>query len=149
MIMPPDMEQLPDNSPQEARIFQADQHHSELSGQMDALIHQTEKNDPQPALEAIMGQIEDIKQPIKDAGASIMKMASFLSEMKGEKGDTGDIGPMGPKGEKGEDSNVPGPKGEDGKTPIKGQDYFDGENGKDAEVDYDILVENAIRSLFK
>lgn len=79
MIMPPDMEQMPDNSPQEARIFQADQHHSELSGQMDALIHQTEKNDPQPALEAIIGQIEDIKQPIKDAGASVMQLEKRVS----------------------------------------------------------------------
>ena len=149
MIMPPDMGQMPDNSPQEARIFQADQHHSELSGQMDALIHQTEKNDPQPALEAIIGQIEDIKQPIKEAGSSVMKMAAFLSEMKGEKGDKGDRGEKGDQGEKGDtgaagaDSVVPGPQGERGPAGPQGiqgiqgvegppgRDGIDGKNGKD------------------
>jgi len=39
---------------------------------------------------------------------------------KGEKGDPGAEGPQGPAGEKGET----GPAGADGKTPVKGVDYF-------------------------
>ena len=35
----------------------------------------------------------------------------------------------GEKGDPGKDSTVPGPKGEDGYTPVKGKDYFDGEKG--------------------
>jgi hypothetical protein len=36
------------------------------------------------------------------------------------------------KGEPGQDSVVPGPKGNDGYTPVKGVDYFDGEDGESA-----------------
>src|SRR3990167_7294068 len=35
------------------------------------------------------------------------------------------------KGQDGKDSTIPGPKGDDGYTPVKGKDYFDGENGGD------------------
>lgn len=165
--MPPDMEQMPDQSPQEAMIVQREQHHSELSGQMDALIHQTEQNNPNHALEAIIGQNEDIKQsldemkqPTKETGDAVSKMASFLSEMKGEKGEKGDKGDTGERGEKGDtgpagkDSIVAGPPGErgatgpqgvqgiqgiegqpgrDGLDGIDGKDGRDGKNGKDGK----------------
>lgn len=51
---------------------------------------------------------------------------------QGEKGDTGATGPQGPKGDKGDTGpegpsgadGQPGEPGADGKTPIKGTDYF-------------------------
>lgn len=44
------------------------------------------------------------------------------ADLKGEKGDKGE------KGEKG-DTGATGSKGADGKTPVKGEDYFDGVDG--------------------
>lgn len=48
---------------------------------------------------------------------------------KGDKGDTGAQGPEGPKGEKGDtgaqgSEGPAGADGKDGKTPVKGTDYF-------------------------
>ena len=42
---------------------------------------------------------------------------------QGPKGDTGDVGPQGPRGEVGPQGPT-GPAGADGKTPVKGTDYF-------------------------
>lgn len=58
---------------------------------------------------------------------------------QGPKGDTGDVGPQGPKGDAGDtgaqgpkgdkgDKGDTGPAGADGKTPVKGVDYFTAED---------------------
>ena len=46
---------------------------------------------------------------------------------QGEQGPQGLQGEQGPQGERGPEGPA-GPKGEDGHTPVKGVDYFDGEN---------------------
>ena len=46
-----------------------------------------------------------------------------IQGIQGPKGDTGDQGPQGLKGEKG-DTGAQGPAGADGRTPVKGTDYF-------------------------
>lgn len=45
---------------------------------------------------------------------------------QGEKGETGDTGPQGPQGDKGDkgDTGAPGANGLDGKTPVRGTDYW-------------------------
>ena len=56
----------------------------------------------------------------------------FLNSLKGPKGDKGNVGPQGPKGEKGDTGATgnQGPQGpigitgQDGKTPIRGIDYW-------------------------
>ncbi len=73
-------------------------------------------------------------------------MGAEIITIKGKKGDKGDkpnnedlvslIEPLipeplaGPQGSPGADSSVPGPKGNDGYSPLKGVDYFDGGDGK-------------------
>jgi len=57
-----------------------------------------------------------------------------IPELKGEKGDKGDTGPQGPAGQDGYTpiKNIDyfdGKNGIDGYTPIKGVDYFDGKDG--------------------
>ena len=49
---------------------------------------------------------------------------------QGERGPVGEQGPQGERGLQGEQGpqGPAGPKGEDGHTPVKGVDYFDGEN---------------------
>lgn len=53
-------------------------------------------------------------------GDYILGDRSFTKGDKGDKGDPGDRGPQGNPGIQGE----PGPAGADGKTPVKGTDYY-------------------------
>lgn len=67
------------------------------------------------------------------SGLDVNKL-QYLKGEKGDKGDSikGDRGPIGMTGPIGRPSTVPGPrgfKGEDGYTPVKGVDYFDGVDG--------------------
>ena len=73
-----------------------------------------------------------------DAGNS-GTLTDFLISLKGSKGDKGDRGPQGNDGRtpiKGVDyfDGAKGDKGNDGYTPIKGIDYFDGAKGDKGEV---------------
>src|SRR3990167_7877987 len=74
-------------------------------------------------LKDLLERIEEVKKMEGPVGA------------KGDKGDSV-VGPKGDSGKDGKDSTVPGPRcergfpGEDGYTPKKGIDYFDGKDGK-------------------
>lgn len=59
-------------------------------------------------------------------------MDEWLESLKGDKGDTGPAGPAGPQGPKGGTgpAGKDGSPGKDGYTPVKGKDYFDGQNGQ-------------------
>ena len=61
------------------------------------------------------------------------------ADLKGEKGDTGLQGIPGEKGEKG-DTGATGSKGADGKTPVKGVDYW-------TEADKESIVQEVIVAL--
>ena len=73
----------------------------------------------------------------------------FLNSLKGPKGDQGNVGPQGPKGEKGDTGATgnQGPQGpigitgKDGKTPIRGIDYWTQEDQDEIKrwVEYAIL----------
>ena len=84
--------------------------------------------------------------PKGNDGYTPIKGVDYFDGEKGEKGDTGATGPKGDKGDTGEkgdkgdkgdaltydmltDSQKAELKGQDGYTPIKGIDYFDGEKG--------------------
>lgn len=58
---------------------------------------------------------------------------------QGEKGDSGAQGPQGIQGEKG-DTGPQGPAGADGKTPVKGVDYY-------TETDKQEMVQAVISAL--
>ena len=57
---------------------------------------------------------------LPEAVNTALAQAKASGEFKGEKGDTGDTGHQGPQGEQG----PAGPAGADGKTPVKGTDYY-------------------------
>ena len=61
------------------------------------------------------------------------------TQLEGLKGPQGIQGPKGDKGDTGEQ----GPQGNDGYTPIKGIDYFDGEKGVPGEDGSDATVTNS------
>lgn len=70
------------------------------------------------------------------------------ANLKGEKGDTGATGPQGEQGIQGEkgdkgDTGATGPAGADGKTPVKGTDYYT-EEDKNEIIE---LVKNSTTSI--
>lgn len=122
----------------EHRIMQAETHHQEVSGLLDTLIQQNEKNNPEPILEAQLQTQDDIKNELvkqtevltamkdKDENATQITSEEGTFTIKGKKGDKGDRGEMGPKPEKEKDyftaEEIAGFKKD--VTPVKGEDYF-------------------------
>lgn len=159
-----------DDLTQEARILQAKEQHEDTTGLLEALIHQNDKNNPQPELEAMIKQQDNTNKAIDQLGDRLTEtiqelkpameaanfIASFVKVIKG------DSSPTTVRGERGKD-------GKDGKTPVKGVDYFtdkevsaiikgvlakvptpkDGLDGKDAIVNYDELVAQVVKKLPK
>lgn len=144
-LLPPEQLVPPQNPEMEALLVQQERQHEEMMGSMDILIEQTAKNDPEPLLDTLIQQTDDVKAAVKDIGVSISKtvesvkpeindairtvlegieMAKKKEIQKGEKGDAGECGEKGEPGERGE----VGPPGMDGKD---GKDGTNGKNGKD------------------
>lgn len=147
----------------DALLLQNDQQHDRTSAQLDTLIHQQEKNNPEPILEASLEtqvksaeslekieentrpkevQKMELVEPTSDEGQLSRALWQMLRGQKGEKGDKGD---QGEKGDTGADSTVQGPQGEQGpegpEGPYgpqgpqgeRGRDGRDGIDGKDGK----------------
>jgi hypothetical protein len=100
-------------------IVQNKQNADETNGLLETIVSQNEKNNPQGELEVMIKQNEDTKKTIEDGSTKVadavkelkpaMDAAGFIANfMQAIKGDKGDVGKTG----------------EDGKTPVKGTDYF-------------------------
>lgn len=91
--------------------------------------------------------IPGIQGPVGDRGVQGLQGETGP---RGEKGDTGETGPQGPKGDKGDqgpqgnkgDKGDTGAAGADGKTPVKGTDYF-------TEAEKAEMINNVIAALPK
>lgn len=95
-------------------------------------------------LQEIMNDTKEIAQSVRDDADN-----GVFKGDKGDKGDKGETGPQGsqgeqgmqgPKGDTGE-QGVQGEPGKDGYTPIKGKDYFDGDNYILTEVDKEEIAD--------
>ncbi len=146
--MPPDTN-IPQDSPElDAMLVQHDAHHRDVSAQLDALIHQGEKNNPEPVLEAILQtqartadklaelvlntrprevQLIEVAGPIPDAVRGA-RGDRGPQGAQGERGETGPEGPQGPRGERGE-QGAQGERGGDGADGLDGTDGKDGDPG--------------------
>jgi hypothetical protein len=142
----------PQENPElDALLVLADQHNKETNGNLETLIHQGEKNNPTPALEAMLVQGEDTKKAITDSGEKVsgaiaelkptvqnMSTAAdfihgFLSSIKGDKGDKGDTGEQGPQGDVGPQGET-GPQGEQGPQGVVGSVGPQGPAGKTGPI---------------
>lgn len=121
----------------EASIVANKKGHENTGDLLEALIQQNEKNNPEPLLEASIEQskknttkIVEALKPVENMANTTKKMVEFLEHMKGEKGDKGEPGKDAPVvDEKAMEERITKgiriPKdGIDGKTPVKGKDYF-------------------------
>lgn len=162
--MDPELIQPPQELPEiDALLIQNDQHHDEQTQQLDTLIAQNEKNNPEPILEASLVEqakaseslekIEQNTQPkerqkieLVDATEDEGQLSRALWQMlRGQKGEKGDKGDQGEKGDTGADSTVEGPMGPQGpegeEGPYgpqgpqgeRGRDGRDGIDGKDGK----------------
>lgn len=82
--------------------------------------------------------VKSVSESSADGGSNVVtfsdgKTLNVKNGSKGSKGDTGATGPEGPQGKKGD-------KGIDGKTPVKGTDYF-------TEADKEEMVEEVKASM--
>jgi hypothetical protein len=96
--------------------------------------------------------ISELKDELKKKLEEELNYEIDLNLIKGEKGDTGERGEMGIQGIQGVHGEIgekgdKGDKGDDGYTPIKGLDYFDGEKGKDAKIDYEKILEDIVEQI--
>jgi collagen triple helix repeat protein len=138
-LLPPEQLPPPQSPEMEALLVQQERQHDEMMGSMDALIHQTAKNDPEPLLDTLIQQTDDVKSSIVAASEAVTKtvesvkpeiteaiqaaltgieIAKKMQIAKGDQGEKGDKGDTGEKGEKGD-------------TGEAGRDGFDGDSGKD------------------
>jgi hypothetical protein len=147
--MPPEITpQPPQEQPElEALLIQNEQHNASIEKSIETLIHQNEKNNPEPILEAIALGQKDIVEAIKSADAAKEQRSQTVADtatvtvkgLKGDKGDTGekgdkgDTGDQGPQGERG----IDGPQGEpgvQGKTGNKGDIGPQGPQGDKGDI---------------
>lgn len=121
-------------------ILEAVVHTGQETNQLlETLIHQGEKNNPEPALEAIIVGQKQIADKIGagTAGSIDDGHVFHVKGIKGDKGDTGErgetgpVGPQGPKGDQGEQGEIgrPGVQGERGPQGEKGDKGESGEAG--------------------
>lgn len=148
-----------DNSEMDTAMLQKDEHHKEVSDLLNTIIVQNDKNNPEPILETLVQQNEVIKDKVENAGISIAQaiekssedmkkivstlqvVNEFLPKVGYLKGDQGEKGEKGDRGDKGE----PGKDGESGKTPIPGVDFVLPKDGKDAVVDYELIIDTVVK----
>jgi hypothetical protein len=80
---------------------------------LETLVHQNEKNNPEPALEAIVLTAKKISDHLEEKQNATVadEHTVTVRGLKGDKGDKGDTGEKGEKGDTGE-TGAPGPKGE-------------------------------------
>lgn len=135
----------------EAQLLQSKQIGEETNGLLETLIHQGEKNNVEPVLEATLAQSQKNTDRIVEAvtnkpDVQKIKIVTDESELadnffrmlrgqKGEKGDKGDSiqgdkGETGEKGDKG-DQGDRGFNGTDGRDGVDGKDGQDGKDGRD------------------
>lgn len=140
--------------------MQREGHHAEISGQLDTLIHQNERNNPEPVLEASLQEQaktnDKLDEVVKNtAPKDVQKIEivpptddesalqrTFWQMLRGQKGEKGDKGDKGEKGDTGADSTVQGPQGEmgpigpqgeRGEQGIEGLPGRDGRDGRDGK----------------
>jgi hypothetical protein len=142
-MTPENTPQVPQPQPElEALLVQNEQHNANLEKGIEALIHQGEKNNPEPILEAIALGQKEIVDAIKSGAAEATERVQTVADTvtvkglkgdkgdQGEKGDTGEVGPVGPQAE-----GVVGPQGEQGVPGPKGEKGDKGDPGKDGSPD--------------
>lgn len=105
--------------------------------QMDCVFKDDGRIEYSSSMLDINSEISGSLQAAKDSGAFNGKDGA-----QGEKGATGPAGPQGPKGDTGETGpqGLQGSKGADGKTPVKGVDYF-------TEADKQELIEAVLAAI--
>jgi len=137
----------------EAGLLQTKQIGEETNALLETLIHQGEKNNVEPVLEAALHQsvqnTDKIVEAMKPTAEGVGKMLSFLEDMKGEKGEPGEPGEKGEKGDKGDqgERGEKGEKGEQGPAGHDGRDGVDGKDGKTPKLDYKVIVDKVIKEL--
>lgn len=112
-----------ENPEAEARLVQADQHHTDVIGAIETLIHQNEKNNPEPVLEASLLTQKEILDHLKKTGDERVadEHTVTIRGLKGEQGPKGETGDVGPQGFQGESiTGPPGPQGIPGAPGIPG-----------------------------
>lgn len=133
----------------EAGLAQRKQIGDDTNSLLETIVHQNEKNNPEPILEAQLVQskqsTEKILEALKPAGDAGNFIANFLAAIKGDTGDKGDRGDRGEKGEQGQsikgdkgdsirgEQGIQGVAGRDGKDGADGTDGKDGRDGKDGK----------------
>lgn len=154
-LLPPEQLPTPQSPELEALLVQQEHQHEQLMGSMDALIHQTAKNDPEPLLDTLIQQTDEVKSAIQKTGEDLTKtvegvkpdiadaikaalegieIAKKKEIQKGDKGEQGEKGDTGEKGEKGDagtdgEMGPMGPMGPKGDRGERGLDGIDGDVG--------------------
>lgn len=115
------------NPEAEARLVQAQQHHDETNKNLETLIQQNEKNNSEPALEAIIQNTtpKDVQRVQIEPGDENEIAKTFWQMLRGQTGPQGDQGEKGDKGDTGEQ----GPQGETGEPGQNGEDGLKGDKG--------------------
>lgn len=92
----------------EARLMQAEQHHKETNGNLETIIQQNEKNNMEPALEAIIKNTtpKDVQKVQIEPGDENEIAKTFWQMLRGQTGAKGDQGEKGDPGDPKEAAEV-------------------------------------------
>lgn len=139
----------PPMSPEmEAMLLQNERQHDETMSSLDVLIQQTAKNDPEPLLDTLIQQTDDVKAAVTETGkqvaeavkstkpeiseaiAAALEGIELAKKREVMKGNAGERGEKGEKGDKGD-------QGDAGKDGVDGADGLDGERGEQGPVGMD------------
>lgn len=136
-----------DNSATEALIVSHEKAAAQQGAALEALVHQGEKNNPVPALEASIVQTEKLRGTVDEKGTGIAEAISklapevqkmhgimelvqtFMQSIKGDKGDQGEKGDNGEKGDQGVQGEI-GPEGAQGPAGEQGIQGVNGDKGE-------------------
>jgi hypothetical protein len=139
--------QEPQNNPElEALLVQNHEHAQNTEKQLETLITQGEKNNPEPILEAAVLKLDEISKTLRESKDTEAEQHQTVADsatvtvkgLKGDRGDTGEkgdtgeqgsTGPVGPQGLQGE-AGEQGPQGGKGDRGIDGLRGIQGERGE-------------------
>lgn len=142
-------------SENDTMMLHNEDNYREISDLLSTIIEQNDKNNYEQVFDTLIQQNESIVEQLRLVSNSILNVSTqnnsemkkiisamdtiekFLPLINTLKGERGERGEKGDRGEKGE----PGVNGKDGKTPVAGVDFPLPKNGKDASVDYELILE--------
>ena len=142
-------------SENDTMMLHNENNYREISDLLSTIIEQNDRNNYEQVFDTLIQQNESIVEQLRLVSNSILNVSTqnnsemkksflqwtqlkkFLPLINTLKGERGERGEKGDRGEKGE----PGVNGKDGKTPVAGVDFPLPKNGKDASVDYELILE--------